>query len=710
MSALNSILEPTGYVGKCVFWKPESHGSSGIGPSTLVSLSSSALDTVSLQDIPAIIYPTRVDTSSRMKSTLKGRKRGGKRTQSADLTRDPQLSKFTSVNSSKVTGDMVEVVKNESKKREADPASESAVPFKSVPTVHINETECKNVKKMDGIIIVGGTECRSGKKHDGDNLAVGVTVEGGGCLQTVDKAAPSEPPVVEELEAAKSLRAQPEKLRKPVLKKREKPEKQEKKQQKEEEIGQEIARGRDAPGDSNHLRSTEVGVAENNTHQAALDGGSSSGCNSEEQAASEKASIPTVIGVNSIPKAVPKTDYHLLLELERTTQMREVRLVHHIATPLLRDTEKVGQLKYNVENNGKGDDIFDKHTSNIVEERGARKLENVELMWIEGEQDKDGRLMVKEDVNERDQKDIVGEVGKGDEKGLPELADDADDGSRDGDQMDKEEEGEISLSCYEEDDFECDTEGDRIDQGDSTDPLVTDFTLEKRGSWTASGVIASTACFLSRERGADEGYFFGGSISDIDKDGDAGSDSDIDVRQYSKDNSASMFPSSEYCVDRQEKNAVYPAADEHSSTADSDILSVTSSAATVSVTIAAVVVAITTAGKSVSNLDDKSRHRCHDSGKDTAANVHARGRTSSKESAVGCAAEMCTRHVVSADVDLRTLRVRPADDTLLRDAASYRNFPSTATEIGQSANGRAPEARSYQPPQQGLSPDHGYGR
>ncbi len=53
----------------------------------------------------------------------------------------------------------------------------------------------------------------------------------------------------------------------------------------------------------------------------------------------------------------------------------------------------------------------------------------------------------------------------------------------------------------------------------------------------------------------------------------------------------------------------------------------------------------------------------------------------------------------------------PLDPELQRIVeVNNRNFPSTATEIGQSANGRAPEARSYQPPQQGLSPDHGYGR
>ena len=53
----------------------------------------------------------------------------------------------------------------------------------------------------------------------------------------------------------------------------------------------------------------------------------------------------------------------------------------------------------------------------------------------------------------------------------------------------------------------------------------------------------------------------------------------------------------------------------------------------------------------------------------------------------------------------------PLDPELQRIVeVNNRNFPSTATEIGQSANGRAPEARSYQPPQQELSPDHGYGR
>ena len=39
-----------------------------------------------------------------------------------------------------------------------------------------------------------------------------------------------------------------------------------------------------------------------------------------------------------------------------------------------------------------------------------------------------------------------------------------------------------------------------------------------------------------------------------------------------------------------------------------------------------------------------------------------------------------------------------------------RDYPTSATEIGRPTQGRAPEARGYQPPTQGLSTDHGYGR
>jgi cell filamentation protein len=39
-----------------------------------------------------------------------------------------------------------------------------------------------------------------------------------------------------------------------------------------------------------------------------------------------------------------------------------------------------------------------------------------------------------------------------------------------------------------------------------------------------------------------------------------------------------------------------------------------------------------------------------------------------------------------------------------------RDYPTSATEIGRPTQGRAPEARGYRPPAQGLSTDHGYGR
>ncbi|MES2093196.1 MAG: Fic family protein [Actinomycetota bacterium] len=39
-----------------------------------------------------------------------------------------------------------------------------------------------------------------------------------------------------------------------------------------------------------------------------------------------------------------------------------------------------------------------------------------------------------------------------------------------------------------------------------------------------------------------------------------------------------------------------------------------------------------------------------------------------------------------------------------------RDYPTSATEIGRPSQRRAPEARGYQPPAQGLSTDHGYGR
>jgi cell filamentation protein len=39
-----------------------------------------------------------------------------------------------------------------------------------------------------------------------------------------------------------------------------------------------------------------------------------------------------------------------------------------------------------------------------------------------------------------------------------------------------------------------------------------------------------------------------------------------------------------------------------------------------------------------------------------------------------------------------------------------RSYPTSATEIGRTAQGKAPEARGYQPPAQGLNTDRGYGR
>jgi cell filamentation protein len=39
-----------------------------------------------------------------------------------------------------------------------------------------------------------------------------------------------------------------------------------------------------------------------------------------------------------------------------------------------------------------------------------------------------------------------------------------------------------------------------------------------------------------------------------------------------------------------------------------------------------------------------------------------------------------------------------------------RNYPTSSTEIGHPAQTKAPEARGYQPPAQGLSTDRGYGR
>lgn len=39
-----------------------------------------------------------------------------------------------------------------------------------------------------------------------------------------------------------------------------------------------------------------------------------------------------------------------------------------------------------------------------------------------------------------------------------------------------------------------------------------------------------------------------------------------------------------------------------------------------------------------------------------------------------------------------------------------RDYPTSATEIGRPSQRRAPEARGYRPPAQGLSTDHGHGR